>query len=349
MKQQIKYKLEYKKCMLFSNQKKSSILHSLSNIIKSNNHYHDIIIELSNECNNLLPDTIDDYVIVDQVDPKLISKLIQVSIKTNTTFTKIGFDKSSEDKGLEVERKLYSNVLNKLSNHTPLLLTHSIILYNKCNFTIPHGVKKIIGLQLPIAGKFEFGEIIESLDDSHILKILYELLWLCECFNKIGLRHNDLHLNNIYYTATEPYCIQYGKIKFIKDYNLKVIDFDRSSKCATDIDKYECINDFIIEQEFDVNYGTSNKYNPKFDTYKILWGILNMKISDQIKTHIKNMCSNDEYLYKYFNSGFLFDIDTNQEVFTVNINSTQFMLSYLENYVSESLSQEPTRIYKLLS
>ena len=122
--------------------------------------------------------------------------------------------------------------------------------------------------------------------------ILFHILYTLECFNHLNFKHNDLHLGNILIlkypvkkNKSRQYCVydrktkkeMYFELPFIKGWDTRLIDFDRSwkgdakylsSKYSKKID-----NPSLTELTYDKEFGQSRKQNKKFDTYKFLFSL----------------------------------------------------------------------------
>jgi hypothetical protein len=114
-----------------------------------------------------------------------------------------------------------------------------------------------------------------------LLNILFQILYTLEAFNNIGLKHNDLHINNIL-IFEEPRSSKY--IQYILSdgrkvnlahigFTARIFDFDRSCK-----QKLAGSRDFdyaIVpsDKQYYAKIGQSCVANAKFDTYKLLYGL----------------------------------------------------------------------------
>lgn len=184
-----------------------------------------------------------------------------------------------------VEGQIYNHVIKKLRRHTP----HLPKLY---------GVKVFESAELSEREKVKFngwghdenfdqnvGQVIviknvgpttlwsvweEECENPHIA---FQVLYTIACFERVGLRHNDLHLYNIFVQdlGEEPTELRYeigGEvISFNTTKLVKIIDYDRSSVYHDDVERNGCLDDF---QEGDDGVNQFNGINTGHDTYKFL-------------------------------------------------------------------------------
>ena len=107
-----------------------------------------------------------------------------------------------------------------------------------------------------------------------IRSVLFQIFWTLHCFYKIGLRHNDLHLGNIW--VVEQKTLKYNKfvlndwksgknIEFIVPIKQKILiyDFDRSS--IIDLTTNKKMKDTYCP----LGFGCDNK-NDGYDSYKFM-------------------------------------------------------------------------------
>lgn len=102
--------------------------------------------------------------------------------------------------------------------------------------------------------------------------ITFQVLYTIACFERVGLKHNDLHLNNIFIqNYEEPIQLNYqigDQIVSFKTTKLvKIIDFDRSSIYHKDVERNGYLDDL---QETDEPVNQYNGINNGQDTYKFL-------------------------------------------------------------------------------
>jgi hypothetical protein len=102
--------------------------------------------------------------------------------------------------------------------------------------------------------------------------ITFQVLYTIACFERVGLKHNDLHLNNIFIqNYEEPAELNYQIGEQVISFNttklVKIIDFDRSSIYHEDVERNGVLDDF---QESDEPVNQYNGVNNGQDTYKFL-------------------------------------------------------------------------------
>jgi len=230
-------------------------------------------------------------------------------------FIKLSFQPIDENKdnSLNVERLIYKNVTNPLimKKHTP----HLIFYYGtlKCdNFRIPEYLDDLMLTIDP--SKYDttkmFAMILEKAKGSRILDrqhfkniknddvyiILFQLLWTLECFNRVGMRHNDLHLNNFFVEKLEKKKVFYvhGDVVWMinSPYNVKIYDFDHSSKFHSKINDCKIKNTRLSSGQC-YFMGTCNEPHNKFDTFKVLAGFYDNFERPVINEWIEQFISRD--------------------------------------------------------
>ena len=110
-------------------------------------------------------------------------------------------------------------------------------------------------------------------------KCIFQIYMACMTFNKIKLRHNDLHIDNILYEiSNDKFKLDYEIIddenntrKFLIncDKKYKIIDYEVS--CINDGDDKICI---ITDFHTDDNYNISNEYEPSFDFLTFIFKLI---------------------------------------------------------------------------
>jgi serine/threonine protein kinase len=138
--------------------------------------------------------------------------------------------------------------------------------------------------------------------------VLFQILYTLECFNRIGFRHNDLHLDNIFIEKTAVpeyyYVIDVDKpvaasdVKYLRvptsGWSARIYDFDRSTlickktakmypslaaQYALALQQHPIIFSLPVNADFclntllnvsDCKWGACNEENPKFDAFTVL-------------------------------------------------------------------------------
>jgi hypothetical protein len=175
---------------------------------------------------------------------------------------KISFhDNDWTDNTLQIEREILQTVTDLLvtEQHTPNLI---LFLYDgncdsvdglkfqekslqrqfngeRFRFRKELDIQNINVLAMEQCVDGNLGEFITTADKAGITEmdwaaILVQIYWTLACFNRIGLRHNDLHTHNILIrklSKPEDFSFQYqGKIRTVTTpYIVKIYDFDRGS------------------------------------------------------------------------------------------------------------------------
>jgi hypothetical protein len=105
--------------------------------------------------------------------------------------------------------------------------------------------------------------------------IIFQVLYTLECFNQIDMRHNDLHMGNIWIeTPIKPQYFVY----FINERDYFVIPITSMAKIY-DFDRGTCWNpknmifNNTIKKWFCKSIGQCNDPNYKYDTYKFMHGL----------------------------------------------------------------------------
>ena len=117
------------------------------------------------------------------------------------------------------------------------------------------------------------------------VNILFQLIWTLTCFNAIGLRHNDLHFQNIllfkHNRPTNAHRIfkHHDKTFYVPvtNHEVRIFDFDRAAK-ATKSDKlgktlkkhYRSAREIHYPYDIFMEGSTSSRINPQYDTFKLM-------------------------------------------------------------------------------
>ena len=208
--------------------------------------------------------------------------------------------KEKEDPGWH-EVKMY-NLLNNLvdDNVTPFILKNIVFKYAMdANTLHPKVINRMKSKHIfkqyhallteSVDGKnmYTLYDTIGLLPRKTIQALMFQVLWTLECFNRIGVRHNDLHLENIFvFKHNRPQntyrIFKYKDEKNIQhvlyvpttEYEVRVFDFDRAAKRKLTSHKYKkkytpAISFKYTRDLFMKRHTLSNK-NHQFDTFKFM-------------------------------------------------------------------------------
>lgn len=235
---------------------------------------------------------------------KLTSNTNQYILKI-TGLKKIKGNNSPPD----TERKNYS-IMNKLvfKNITPHVFTlanssKKEILLDEVNPVLRSKLKDIFSSNI----KYIYPIITETSDNtrnlytvSHFLKkiiqiltfekqkkiiliLLFQIIYTLEVFNRVGLKHNDLHIKNIFIQVHNKNIIdsnydEYFNKYIVDDYtyfipniglSIRIFDFDRTCKHDNGVfPSYKSIKSTLIKNLEELHINCDE--NKTFDTYKIL-------------------------------------------------------------------------------
>lgn len=178
--------------------------------------------------------------------------------------------------------KLNKYILNKLLNYDRDF-TYITALFNETSdknvklITLRDFKKKVNNSSLSVNKKKEI-----------VYNILFQILYTLEVFNKIDIKHNDLHTKNIFVLINKYNILKNNHIHSSTKYiyldknnkkhsvllpniglDIRIYDFDRSCKQKNNFKNYPNeINSPLLKRYYSFNQNiTSNK---TFDTYKIL-------------------------------------------------------------------------------
>ena len=238
--------------------------------------------------------------------------------------SKIWWNDTSSSNSLDYEASVYEIIINFLikNNFTPHVVSY--LALGECSFdnfskafskslNDLKGLKQILHspaynhktLKILMTENVKHSKTFKSLIEDtlyrneHIydlMSICFQILYTYECFNRIGLRHNDGHLSNILvtdYSKTKdfPEFIiyelnqnTYAKVPI--RYFVRMIDFDLSSfNCnKTKINPFyyslvdqfktkigDCKNEALTEKFCSMFDLCNNVEHTKFDTYQTFW------------------------------------------------------------------------------
>lgn len=240
----------------------------------------------------------------------------------NSVILKTSFEGQSPlDNSLEVERKIYENIVKKLlNNHNTPHLMNYLASYS-CNQQHIIFGNKFIGEYdkyldaLPDRDQYvltkEYFLILEksngielnkwllrsengSISEKDLLAIMCQILQVLTVFMREGLRHNDLHFGNIFIEELPKEKTFYyffeekGKsrrhIQLKTRWDVKIYDFDRGSIYYPGIPRNLELDVYFCEQ-----YGQCCFPNTKFDLFIFIYNLHNslQLFGDKIKENIK--------------------------------------------------------------
>lgn len=143
---------------------------------------------------------------------------------------------------------------------------------------------------------------------------LVQMLHTLECFNRIGLRQNDMHLGNVYMeegfqphiilyfiTETEYYAVPVHKLA-------KIMDFDMSYYSDAGSKIHPIINTRLepAGENRCSSYGVCNQPNPKFDAFTLLYFLWKEEgLPAYVKEFIEDMISVQLLNTAFTSPGFL--------------------------------------------
>ena len=253
--------------------------------------------------------------------------------KTPVAFKIVFKSKIEQSNSLIVEQQIYINVVENLINnlHTPHL-TSFIGLVKSCdtdslleklnpveirNFkaamrTIYEEDYDLNNASLLILGKsggktFRAYLLEKTLSTSDKFSLLFQIFYTLRCFEKIGLSHNDLHMDNIFVDKLEVpqeriYYISDNKwVKILVQYDVKIYDFDRGSIYHPSVER-----NFTLDQYFCSEYDQCNKYESRRDLASIFSYFLNASDEKGVRPFFKSSSLiSPEFFQRVYNRKFL--------------------------------------------
>src|SRR5579872_1386311 len=224
---------------------------------------------------------------------------------------KIAFEpKNKLNNSSEVEEEIYRNVISNLldNNHTPHLIKYIASIKNcKINFSdldmnkddIKEIMKEINNLSrthninnsiITILSKTSGNTLfsmINKLTDNEQLISIFQILYTLMCFNNITLKHNDLHLSNIFVETDNKnifnYKINDKIISITTNINCKIYDFDRSTIYHPSVKR-----NLEIDIEYCDDFYQCSDLNKEFDLQSFIAGLITnrSKLKDNVKKYI---------------------------------------------------------------
>jgi hypothetical protein len=175
-----------------------------------------------------------------------------------------------------VETQIYEHVLENLHQYTP----HLPKWYG--TLTTPFDQKSSkVDLSNWDKSNWDFDEatalVFEYIDRcTHFLtdpKLVFQVLYTVTCFDRVGLRHGDLHYENILVKEL-PEEMEFSYritpdqvVSFNSKYLVKVIDYDRATIYHKNVERNGYLDKLISAGD---NHGCYNGYNPGADAFKFL-------------------------------------------------------------------------------
>lgn len=236
------------------------------------------------------------------------------SIKDISVAVKMAYTSDDRfDNGLDIERQIYKYIIPELNNHTPSLLycysTYKCIdtKFNNELLKLYKGAKKkkkINDIQpsandvsnflvLEKTSGNKLFDLIKNLSKDKdkqdenldmLISVVFQILWTFKCFYRINMRHNDLHLNNIFIeTLPENITINYelesGQVVSLNTKHLvRIFDFDRSSVVGNkNIDRNMFIDFYHCQNHYECNY-----IDDKYDVFRFMTDLYTSLVSKKI-------------------------------------------------------------------
>jgi hypothetical protein len=189
---------------------------------------------------------------------------------------------------LEVNQ-IYNRLMDNSTKHRDQIFNHQ----NKELLDKKYDASKIEVLVIEQTQGHTLDDLHKRLNVEAWREIIFQILYTLEVFNRLGLRHNDLHPNNIFIEVLPApkknyYIIKANEMMEVESYFcVKIFDFDDSaSHCQKGLlnPMYHGLVDQLQEKKTCFNskstgdrcraFGICNDVNTKFDTYLILHFIL---------------------------------------------------------------------------
>lgn len=181
-----------------------------------------------------------------------------------------------------VEAQIYEHVLHHLHKHTPHLPKWYMTI--RSEFDFKNSNLNISKWECPKKWNVNYAQslIIEHIGSTDLFsiwsqigdnpKVVFQVLYTIACFERVGLKHNDLHTGNIMICQLDnPITLSYeiqGKVISFQTKNLvKIIDYDRAciysdkverNGYLCDTSQYNGINNGIDVFKFLHNYKSTN-------------------------------------------------------------------------------------------
>jgi hypothetical protein len=158
-----------------------------------------------------------------------------------------------------------------------------------------NGINLDTYLELPLEEDGEEAEKGETRTYDDTLTVLFQLMYSIRVLTVMGVRHNDLHLQNVFGVEKIPQTPHMffitKEVYFVMNirYLVKIIDFDLSSLRSV-------ANTRIDTDDLCVQYGICNEENPKFDEFTVLKFIYDIAVSsdDELLVEFCLKCASQE-------------------------------------------------------
>ena len=249
-------------------------------------------------------------------DSIIIFAKLKYNLKEYNIVLKITYkSKNPLNNSLEVEEQIYNNVVSNLleNKNTPHLITYISSIRN-CDFNFSKFKfnskinKKIedfkeknkneyfldnstITILERTTGK-TFADTITLTSTSNQLILIFQILYTLQCFNNITLRHNDLHLGNIFVEnikeETYHYNINNEIISIKQSLISKIYDFDRGSIYSPAVSR-----NLETDIEYCNYYRQCSKLNSKADLQSFIGSLVFFRVdlSDQVRDWLRTITS----------------------------------------------------------
>jgi hypothetical protein len=246
---------------------------------------HDIIRKIIKE--NIGKKSINKYITIREIveQPEELNKAIILktnfetkNIKENVIIKSSFFEQDFSDistyNSFEIEMQIHENIIRKLISNfnSPCLVdclgSRLCIEKSKKSKEKRTTVLLLEEIKYLTLSKYIFNK--SSLDVEEFLSLIFQIYYTLLCFNRVLLRHNDIHLDNILIEELpEKMSIYFevpkiGIVKIKTKFLVKIYDYDRSSAINSKVERNSLLDFLVCEL-----VGTCNKFNPKFDTFKI--------------------------------------------------------------------------------
>lgn len=255
----------------------------------------------------------------------------------NTKFIyilKVMLDKYNNNIAFKTEEENYKTMKNILSKR---LTPHVFTFIDSKTFESSDIIDKELKFRLePILSNADFDNIkkyyilltetsdykLMTLDDfletderyftsNYILyNILFQIMYTLYIFNKLKIKHNDLHFGNIMVSFAKENILEPSfKIKYNNIYHfngkrvclpnigisVRIFDFDRTTKAVTDSYGKKTCNTLISEDDYlsELQNCEENKYH---DTYKVLFHLYDYSFN--INDWIESLFNDNIYISK---------------------------------------------------
>ncbi len=224
---------------------------------------------------------------------------------------------------MENECLIYKNVINKLVYNyiTPYCITcidykicHEKTLFGKekkVKFTLINETNTISSNTNHLAPFLD--KNLTNINFIQFVNLLFQIMYTLQCFNKIGLRHADLHLKNILVFESDQNCLKQNQDKEVYRYfrynndeetdylylpnigiELRIYDFDRSLKSKSPYESFNNKYDYKNPNDLDM----SPNANAYADMYRVIESLATKIYISYVDTKPKKYEKPDDELIK---------------------------------------------------